>query len=122
VEDRFFPLPATPRSQEIQRPTGTPGLLTPRNLRMVAEVLQVGLSLLEGNGKARPLARALRIATAFGAAAVNDEGDLLERIREMRGRMKALEEERMLTREDKRRLRQMQDQLLVLLDLFLERG
>jgi hypothetical protein len=97
--------------------------LTPKTLRQAANVLNVGLSLLEGNSATRPYAQALRVVTSVGARVAPNQGSspFVFRIKELRQHIKTLAQVDNPTTEQTQVLRQLEAQCGKLLDLYLAR-
>ena len=102
------------------RPTGRAPLLSQRKMRRVADLVEVGLSLLEGFKRAGPVARVLRAVVGLASAGMPDQRTLFERLRESRERMKDLEQHPYPTVEHKRELKRLGQEVFVLLDMVLE--
>jgi hypothetical protein len=125
MEDRPY-LPASFQQatarKRTTRPNGRVPLLSQRDKRRVADLVDVGLSLLEGFRRVGPVAKVLRFVVGLGSAGIPDQRTLFERLRDCRERMKELERHPYPTVEHRREQKRLCQEVLVLLDMLLDQG
>lgn len=113
-------LPAGSKKTKTPKKSKAPWL-SAQNMRTAADVLQLGLGLLERNPKARPYAAAVRVATTLGIAAIPEDNTLvLEKIRALRTELRVYESRAELTAKEAQRAITLSGQIFALLDLLLE--
>lgn len=117
--DEIVPVPS-----ETDKPASkSRRILSARNLRKASVILDAGLTLLEGHKKTKTVGRALRLATTIGSAALpDDEAVLRGKLLETRQRMKDLEVQAPLSAQQRRQLQGLRDQVILVLDLYLEQA
>jgi len=105
---------AESNSKSVKKKTARP-FITPQHVRDFVPLVDAGLAALSMvSRKARPVASALRVVTNVGATALPD--DLLQKIKNIRTRIKELEED---PKGNSRALRQARSALEAHLDMLL---